>query len=606
MFVRRKPQAPIPARWDRRGALSIVVQGGLSRGNAAETATHCQHWRILFPSAEIILAVSSTDMIRGRPVNRVLRKPVLAAAYAEDGEAQAALRVLVESCDKIVLSEGALPLPPIKTVTDRPNNVNLQIAAAKAGLAAATGVHVLRTRSDFVFLDRSFLAQYLDGRAETRGGAATLADRVLISSLFTLNPFTYERMPLHFSDWFHFGLTSDVRMLWDVPPMTLRDAAHYKTHRCAPGSTADERQIVPRLAVEQHIMYHCMKRFFPQLSLDFHNDLSSIDLSLDILTDNFIVADLIAAACKFDKYRVDIDDPAKALHCVTREDWFEMTRTEGASRRAVLQDKAIPALSPERMPFPRIYPAAALRTKVGERNHGEIVGRARPGVLLHGPYDTLPQGEYVATLNTSQVQGSGLLDMRVTLGGGRETLADRQVWIDAGSPLKIDLPFTIAAAKGALFEVVASADFVPMIVVSSVTVSERIPEPERSDPSPPPPLSAQMRSKVGHVIGSSVTTSGKAGHLLFGPYINLEPGAYRVSFLTARATSTGGWSFVEIVSGPGNRTLLRRRIRWSDLATGKLTCDFDLSDGAEDVEFRIRVSRFASFGVDDVQLERMN
>lgn len=125
--------------WSAPGALTIVVQAGLFSTNLVETANHCGHWRELFPAAQIVLALSVTDVLAGRLTEEVLSEVRLARPFANDGQLLAAARRLLAVCDKIVLSEGALSLPPIKTVTSRPNNVNLQIAAAQLGLRHATG-----------------------------------------------------------------------------------------------------------------------------------------------------------------------------------------------------------------------------------------------------------------------------------------------------------------------------------------------------------------------------------------------------------------------------------------------------------------------------------
>ena len=231
----QQPRPPErPDDFDRPGALSIVVQGPLFQGNMVETANHVHHWRETFPHAEIILSLSVTDVVAGDVQGGVLVAPHLVRGHEHDGHLQVALRTITECCDVVALSAGALPLPPIKSDSPKLNNANLQIAAAQHGLALARGEFVLRIRSDLLFLDRGFLAQYERNQALPRGKAAVFGQRVLMSWLYTLNPFTIERMPLHFSDWFHFGRTEDVRQIWDVPPITLRDSMHYRVRPAPP------------------------------------------------------------------------------------------------------------------------------------------------------------------------------------------------------------------------------------------------------------------------------------------------------------------------------------------------------------------------------------
>lgn len=306
---------------DRSGALSILLQGGLFRANLVMTANHCAHWRALFPNAEIVLSVSVSDAVTGDvDIGGSMSGTRLVPRLAGNGVLAAALASIVTVCDRLVLSPGATPLPPIKTDSGI-NNCNLQIAAARAGLAHVSGAYTLRVRSDFVFADRSFLAYYAETHRQPRGRAAVLKQRVLISEFFTLNPYTLERMPLHVSDWFHFGLTEDVRALWDVPAMSFADAVYYKTVPHAPGSNVPERRFLVRLAVEQHIAKEALARHFPDLRLDYHNDLRSRDLTMRILLDNFVICDTARCRVLLDKYKRNFTDGKMRVVCVTADDW---------------------------------------------------------------------------------------------------------------------------------------------------------------------------------------------------------------------------------------------------------------------------------------------
>lgn len=310
--------------------LTILLQGGVSKRSFVQTANACLHWRDLFPACELILSISVTDAITGRlGEDRTWHDLALVPALQHDGQLQAALNAITGACDKVVLSEGGLPLPKFKK-DSRENNINLQIAAAKAGLRHVTRPYVLRTRSDFFFLDETFLAHYSQHARAPRRGAARLAQRVMISEIFTLNPYTVERMPLHFSDWFHFGLTSDVRRLWDVPPMSLRDDQYYRVRPHAPGSNGDEKLFNSRLADEQHILLAALGRDYPDFKLDFHNDRSSVKLSMEILLDNFLVCDLKTCRALNDKYMQDVLDPKKDVQCIKAHHWQHLVRNRDA------------------------------------------------------------------------------------------------------------------------------------------------------------------------------------------------------------------------------------------------------------------------------------
>lgn len=468
-----------PEDMDAPGVLSIVVQGALFQGNLVETANHCRHWRQLFPQAEIILSLSLSDVVFGAVQDGVFQTMRLVPALRHDGHLLNALAVIRENCDKVALAEPALPLPPIKVDTPKPNNANLQIAAARRGLGLATGRYVLRVRSDLLFLDRDFLDQHREASVLPRGVATALKQRVLISPLYTLNPYTLERMPLHFSDWFHFGLLQDTRRIWDVPPVTLVDAMHYRTHPHAPGSNARERLFNTRLGVEQHILYHCFKSSFPALMLDHHNDRTSARLAMDILLDNFAIADLTRARCVFNKYSGEFTDHTKRFHCLTREDWLAMARARAVDYRETLAHKLREADEEAglqlRRDFPRTYPATRLSPKAAHLLNGEMVASSSTGILFFGPYVTLPQGRYTATLDTTTLEGPGSVLLQVSADGGDQMLAERRLGVDAGAAPRLDIPFDVTTASVSKLEVVCSIEGLRGIAVSGVTIAERPP-----------------------------------------------------------------------------------------------------------------------------------
>ena len=315
---------PSPAFFQEDGALSIIIQGSLYDHNLIEVATNCQHWRDLFPRAEIILSIAVTDILIGSKGKRVLLDEArLVPIHRHNGLFQAALSRIQGACDKICLSEGALPLPPIK-FDHKINNINLQIVAARAGLDVASGLYTLRIRNDMIFAGDEFVTFYLAHYAIPRPFTSLLRQRVMISPLFTLNPFTMERIPFHFSDWFHFGLTEDIRRIWDVPEMSLRDAIYYNTHRHPDHSNSLERKFRVRFAVEQYISFNFLSKLMPTLSLSYINEPEAAERSMEILLSEFLISDLKAIELVFDKYAKAMSDPNMSLLCVLHPQWRKL------------------------------------------------------------------------------------------------------------------------------------------------------------------------------------------------------------------------------------------------------------------------------------------
>ena len=134
-----------------------------------------------------------------------------------------ALAELAETVDLVSWAAPAKPLAPLK-FGGASNNVNLQIAAVWSGLAMATRPHALRVRADLT-LTGPLLEHYAECVASSPP-AAMLEQRVMICHLFTPNPYTVERLPMHFSDWYQLGATRDLRSMWAIEPFTDADASY--------------------------------------------------------------------------------------------------------------------------------------------------------------------------------------------------------------------------------------------------------------------------------------------------------------------------------------------------------------------------------------------
>jgi len=463
--------------WDAAGTLSIVSQGSLLKANLVETANICRHWRALFPQAQIVLSVSSSDVVIPNFEGSRMTAAQLASPYAADSILLAALACLLEVCNEIVWAEPMLPLPPIKSDAPKPNNMNLQIAAARSGLAAVTGQHVLRIRSDAYFASRAFLGQWEKGILFPRESAAVFRQRILISWLFTLNPYTIERLPFHFSDWFHFGRTEDVRRVWDIPYIDLADATFFLTHSHPPGSTAGERLFNTRVAVEQHAAYYCFKPSFPELLLDQHNDQRSADLCIDILRDNFILCNLVAADYIFPKYRGELSDPSKEVHCLTPEDWLALVSNRNRSPREVLSRKILAVTDPRKFqlsqPFPWVFRGRALMTKCGAYLNDAIVGNGEDGTLVFGPLVEIPTGRYLAQVELATLRGPGLLLIEAKVEQARVLRAVKVFADETTSNFLVFLRFDIEQSVGRNFEIVVDTFGIREVAVGEIRILER-------------------------------------------------------------------------------------------------------------------------------------
>ncbi len=494
--------APEP---DRPGDLSIVVQGGLTRETLVPIANALAHWRALFPAAELVLSLSGSDILaEGADGEGVIAVPMLVPALRTDTLAMAALAQIARDADRVVMDANALTLPPIKSDTEHPNNIDLQIAAARAGLRAATGRWVLRVRADLLFLTRDFLDQYAELAPWPRGDAARLRQRVLISWLYTLNPYGLERLPYHLSDWFHFGLREDVAALWEVPPMTLAEALHHRAYPHAAGANARERLFNMAVADEQHLAWHALAARSDAPPPAPERTVEAAAATLATLVDDFALCDLAAARCVFPKYQAELFNPEKRHACITPHDWRRLAAARWAPPALVLSEKvqrSVAGLAAERRQgFPRRYAVPRLGTGVGVIT-GQVIAADRAGTVVIGPYAALPPGRYRARLQVAGLDGAGVVTLRATLGAGATLLAERVVPADAAAPPVLELAFAVTRNDAAGFELVCGMEGLRLLAVSTLTVTRDGDDP-RDAPLPRllPPGEATTALRCGRYL----------------------------------------------------------------------------------------------------------
>lgn len=192
---------------------------------------------------------------------------------------------------------------------------------------------MLRIRSDAVFVDSRFVNFYFHNFRRTVGSRKILSQRVLVADVFTINPHTIERKAFHFSDWYHFGLRDDVVSLWDVGPMSFADSVYYESNQHGSRTNSVDRALRARLSPEQHIVTGWLARAGLSDLLENSGDLRFVDMSMEILRDNFIVADRQQCQLRFPKYR--LDPLVRGFLCLSYSDWVSLTLTgEGLARRA--------------------------------------------------------------------------------------------------------------------------------------------------------------------------------------------------------------------------------------------------------------------------------
>ena len=377
--------------------ISIVIHGGCFSRNYADIANILLSYKKIFDGAEIIFSISSSDFIDFDESSET--------HVSSHKKEMSNFCYLVNQCaDKIAYARMGHPLPPV-FANGNLCNVNNLIEAAHNGLALATRKFVLRVRNDLLFKDRTFIETYKKlYHGYYRKGKRTVFDLpVMIASLYTLNSFAGTRLAFHYGDWFHFGLLSDVRPIWDIPLVTLDFMTHYRSHYAVAGSQEKERNFLSRLAVEQYIHYGFFRKKFKDIVLNCHNDGHSLDISMDILLDNFIVCDLYDLNVYFQKYNDGFEPYFDRNKRVTQESWMYLSthpRIKPSDFLSFPKDRIgmyTPKLFPLKMGSEYFY------TEIGIRFGKSIVvpHDAEPGIVCFGPYISLLKGTYCASVKFS-------------------------------------------------------------------------------------------------------------------------------------------------------------------------------------------------------------
>ncbi len=215
--------------------------------------------------------------------------------------------------------------PAMIDANGAPNNLIRQIAAVRAGLAAATRPHVLKLRPDLVLRGRALL-HLADTPAARAHPLRLFGRRITLTSLVTRDPVRHP-MLFHPSDMVQFGCARDIRDYWDHPPRP----EPWHRRRAGPrrnpvGTVAGYTDM--RLVPEQALCLAWLQRhgLAVDLAHPCDGDAGRLDLWEAVLAANFHVVPWhdsdVAFPARFDAFR--------AGHAATLLDAPTIARLEAA------------------------------------------------------------------------------------------------------------------------------------------------------------------------------------------------------------------------------------------------------------------------------------
>ena len=216
--------------------------------------------------------------------------------------------------DILVLSEDPGGVPGSKT-----GNQNRQIFSTQAGLKKATRQYIIKTRTDVIFTSANFL-KYFEQYPRRNEKMKFFKNRVICSTVFAHNPNRYTRKPFYPSDWFFFGLSEDIKQLWDIPLAPEPETSLYYKFNNRPKESTDNS--IFRYCPEQYIWLSYLRKHtcIPcehQWDYGAHNrELHELSLA-----NNLILLHPREIGIKFTKYRFGILNWISFYHHL---EWIEL------------------------------------------------------------------------------------------------------------------------------------------------------------------------------------------------------------------------------------------------------------------------------------------
>jgi len=186
--------------------ITVIIHGPILRDSAASapdgmTLAAVRSVRKILPGAKILISTWAGSQAQGLGADQIIYSPDLV---------------------------NVLPYGP----KARPNNVNRQIVAMRAGLDSVDTKWTLKLRSDTVLISAGVVRLW--GRYQERNPHLRVFEqRIITSALLTCHPricFQENRFTpflFHVNDMIQFGLTSDMRKLWGIPLMPTPDFTYF-------------------------------------------------------------------------------------------------------------------------------------------------------------------------------------------------------------------------------------------------------------------------------------------------------------------------------------------------------------------------------------------
>lgn len=256
--------------------ISIIVQGAI---DIAETPKCLASIRKHLPNAEIILSTWSNEPVEGLDY------------------------------DVLVLNE-----PPLAVLLDNYsskkiyNNLNRQLLSTQEGLKKVTRKYTLKLRSDLIIDNTNFLKNY-DEYPKRIVEYKLFEHKILVPTLLTRyfynNGKNRCKMPFHISDWWFFGLTTDIKKYFENTPLVEEpDFTNYFKKEENRDKYNPYGKLSHKFAPEQYYALSAFSQGFDDIKMldasDYSEDL--MEKFRKCLLNNFVILDFKQSGIYLNKY----------------------------------------------------------------------------------------------------------------------------------------------------------------------------------------------------------------------------------------------------------------------------------------------------------------
>jgi glycosyltransferase involved in cell wall biosynthesis len=114
----------------------------------------------------------------------------------------------------------------------------------------------------------------------------------------------------------------------------------------------------------------------------------------------------------------------------------------------------------------------------------------------------------------------------------------------------------------------------------------------------------RLSSVVGERKGTAIWSTGRAGHLLYGPYLNLKPGHYQATIRGRIGPIGANGAVADVCIEGGTKVLARKILRENGETLASL--EFSIATPCTGLETRVYVEPFSDVCVDMVEIRRLS